>query len=267
MNKLSESGRLSILGVHVSILTMQRATATMENWIRNGERHYVCITGVHGVMESQRDPELMAIHNAAGLVTPDGVPMVWMSHWLGHPEVERVYGPDLLQEMCRISALKGYRHFFYGSTPETLGKLTAALTRRHPGLQVVGSFAPPFRPLTPEEDEAVIAQINASGAQIVWVGLSTPKQERWMASHVDRLNASVLVGVGAAFDFAAGEKQQAPRWMQRNGLEWAFRLASEPRRLAGRYFRNNPAFMLRALAQLLRHHGMSRTRRADRMAP
>jgi len=267
MNELSAPGRLSILGVHVSVLTMQRATATMEHWIRNGERRYVCITGVHGVMESQRDPELMAIHNAAGLVTADGMPMVWMSHWLGHPEAERVYGPDLLQEMSRISAVKGYRNFFYGSSPGTLGNLTAALSRRHSGLQIVGSFSPPFRPLTPEEDEAVIAQINASGAQVVWVGLSTPKQERWMASHVHRLNASVLVGVGAAFDFAAGEKQQAPRWMQRNGLEWAFRLATEPRRLAGRYFRNNPAFMLRASGQLLRHHAISRLGRANRMAP
>ena len=266
MNAHPAPERVSILGVRVSALTMQRATSTMERWIRNGERHYVCITGVHGVMESQRDAELMAIHNAAGLVTPDGMPMVWMSHWLGHPEVERVYGPSLLQEMSRISALQGYRNFFYGSRPETLGNLTAALTARHPGLNIVGSLSPPFRPLTAEEDEAEVERINASGAQIVWVGLSTPKQERWMASHVHRLKASVLVGVGAAFDFAAGEKPQAPAWMQRSGLEWAFRLASEPRRLAGRYFRNNPAFILRACGQLVHHHAMSRTR-PKRMAP
>lgn len=254
MNEVCAPQRVNILGVRVSALTMGRATATIERWIRDGEHHYVCITGVHGVMESQRDAELMQIHNAAGLVTPDGVPMVWMSHWLGHPEVERVYGPDLLKEMCRISAQKGYRHFFYGSTPETLGKLTTALTRKHPGLQIAGSLSPPFRPLTPEEDEAEIARINDSGAQVVWVGLSTPKQERWMARHVHRLNASVLVGVGAAFDFAAGEKAQAPRWMQRSGLEWSFRLVTEPRRLAGRYFRNNPAFILRAMRQLAQHH-------------
>ncbi|PZW38689.1 N-acetylglucosaminyldiphosphoundecaprenol N-acetyl-beta-D-mannosaminyltransferase [Humitalea rosea] len=242
--------RVSILGVDVSAVTMHQATATIERWIRSREQHYVCITGVHGVMESQRDPDLLAIHNAAGLVTPDGVPLVWMSHWLGHPAVERVYGPDLMRRISAISASKGYRQFYYGSRPETVRNLTAALTRDCPGLDVVGGLSPPFRALTAEEDEAEVAQINAAGADIIWVGLSTPKQERWMAKHVGRLTAPVLIGVGAAFDFLAGEKPQAPLWMQRNGLEWAFRMASEPRRLAGRYIRNNPAFVVRALGQL-----------------
>ena len=242
--------RVKILGVDVSAITMHQATATIERWIQTGEHHYVCITGVHGVMESQRDPELMAIHNAAGLVTPDGMPLVWMAHRLGYPAVERVYGPDLMRRMSTISAGKGYRHFYYGSRPETVRRLTAALTRECPGLNVVGGLSPPFRALTPEEDDAEVAQINAAGADVVWVGLSTPKQERWMASHIGRLTAPVLIGVGAAFDFLAGEKRQAPLWMQRNGLEWAFRMASEPRRLAGRYVKNNPAFVLRAIRQL-----------------
>lgn len=242
--------RVDILGVGVSALTMPLATATMQRWIAGGERHYVCITGVHGVMESQRDPALMAIHNGAGMVTPDGMPLVWMARRLGHPEVERVYGPDLMRAMCGLSAARGYRNFLYGSRPRTLAALAAAITAAHPGLPLAGSLSPPFRALSPAEEEAEIAAINAARPDIVWVGLSTPKQERWMARNRDRLEAAVLVGVGAAFDFLAGEKPQAPRWMQRHGLEWAFRMASEPRRLAGRYLRNNPAFAWRAMRQL-----------------
>jgi N-acetylglucosaminyldiphosphoundecaprenol N-acetyl-beta-D-mannosaminyltransferase len=250
MGVYRERERVNILGVEVSAITMRDATAALEEWIRNRTPRYVCITGVHGVMESQRDPELKAIHNAAGLVTPDGVPLVWMSRRLGFPHVERVYGPDLMRAMTALSAEHGYRNFYYGGRPGTADHLKEVLTRAHPGLQVVGTFCPPFRPLTPEEDEAAVLEINAARPDIVWVGLSTPKQERWMAAHVGRLSAPVLVGVGAAFDFLAGEKAQAPHWMQRNGLEWAFRMATEPRRLAGRYLKNNPAFILRALHQL-----------------
>lgn len=245
-----ERDRVDILGVGVSAITMRDATATLEAWIRDRRQGYVCITGVHGVMESQRDPALKAIHNGAGLVTPDGVPLVWMSRRLGFRHVERVYGPDLMREMTAISARRGYRNFYYGARPGTVGRLKEVLGRAHPGLQVVGTCCPPFRPLTPEEDEAEVREINAARPDIVWVGLSTPKQERWMAAHVGRVSAPVLVGVGAAFDFLSGEKAQAPVWMQRSGLEWAFRMATEPRRLAGRYLRNNPAFVIRALCQL-----------------
>ncbi|WP_424138378.1 WecB/TagA/CpsF family glycosyltransferase [Roseomonas chloroacetimidivorans] len=242
--------RVNILGVQVSALTVGAATSMMEHWIQTRERHYVCVTGVHGVMESQRDPELMRIHNAAGMVTPDGVPLVWMSHALGAPEVERVYGPDLMRAMCAIAAKKGYRNYLYGSRPSTLAKLNAALSDTYAGLQLVGSLSPPFRALSEEEDEEEVRRINEAEPDIVWVGLGTPKQERWMARHIGRLNAPVLVGVGAAFDFLAGDLPQAPRWMQRNGLEWAFRMAQEPRRLSGRYLRNNPAFAMRAFVQL-----------------
>ena len=242
--------RVEILGVGVSAITMRDATDTLEAWIRQRTPSYVCITGVHGVMESQRDPALKAIHNAAGMVTPDGMPLVWMSRRLGFPQVQRVYGPDLMRAMVALSAERGYRNFLYGGAPGVADRLAAVLTRSHPGLQVVGTICPPFRPLTPEEDAEVVEDINATRPDIVWVGLSTPKQERWMAAHVGRLSAPVMVGVGAAFDFLAGEKAQAPRWMQRNGLEWAFRLATEPRRLAGRYFRNNPVFVVKALQQL-----------------
>lgn len=250
MGGMQQLERVNILGVQVSALTIPLATATMQRWVADGERHYVCITGVHGVMESQRDRQLMDIHNDAGMVTPDGMPLVWMSRRLGHPEVERVYGPDLMRAMCGVSARQGYRNFLYGSRPSTLANLGAAITGSYPGLQLAGSLSPPFRALSPEEEAAEIEQINAARPDIVWVGLSTPKQERWMARNRHRLDAPVLVGVGAAFDFLAGEKPQAPGWMQRNGLEWAFRMASEPRRLAGRYLRNNPAFVLRAMRQL-----------------
>lgn len=246
----SWSRRVGILGVEVSAITLDDAVAAIDCWIARRTPHYVCITGVHGLMESRRDPGLREIHNRAGLVTPDGMPLVWMAHRLGHPRVRRVYGPDLMRLVTARSPARGTRHFYYGGGPGTAEHLRDVLTGAHPGLQVVGTLSPPFRALTPEEDEAIVAEINAARPDIVWVGLSTPKQERWMAAHLGRIEAPVLVGVGAAFDFLAGEKPQAPPWMQRNGLEWLFRALSEPRRLGWRYARNNPAFVLRAGLQL-----------------
>jgi N-acetylglucosaminyldiphosphoundecaprenol N-acetyl-beta-D-mannosaminyltransferase len=244
------TAHVNILGVHVSAIDMNAATATLESWIHAGTPNYVCITGVHGVMESWRNPALREVHNAAGMVTPDGMPLVWMAHCLGFPNVRRVYGPDLMRSMTALSAQHGYRNYYFGGRPGTPERLQAALLRAHPGLQVAGTFSPPFGEMSEAEDEAVVQQINATMPDIVWVGLSTPKQERWMASHVRRIHAPVMVGVGAAFDFLAGDKRQAPLWMQRNGLEWLFRMASEPRRLAGRYIKNNPAFIYQALRQL-----------------
>ncbi len=242
--------RVNILGVDVSAIDMEVATATLEAWLRHGEQHYVCITGVHGVMESWRDPELRRIHNEAGLVTPDGMPLVWMSHRLGFGRVRRVYGPDLMRRMTAISAERGYRNYYFGGRPGTVERLSARLQHAHPRLEVAGMMSPPFGQVSAEEDEAMVRAINAARPDIVWVGLSTPKQERWMAAHVGRLSAPVLVGVGAAFDFLAGDKPQAPAWMQRSGLEWLYRMATEPRRLAGRYLRNNPAFIYHAARQL-----------------
>jgi N-acetylglucosaminyldiphosphoundecaprenol N-acetyl-beta-D-mannosaminyltransferase len=242
--------RIDILGVRVSAISMNDATSTIEQWIRERSRNYVCITGVHGVMESQRDSELLGIHNNAGLVTPDGMPLVWMSRWLGFHHVERVYGPDLMHAMSALSAKAGYRNHYYGGAAGTTEKLQQALTTTYPGLPVVGRTSPPFRSLSSEEDDAIVNEINACSPDIVWVGLSTPKQERWMAAHVHKLNVPVLIGVGAAFDFLSGQKRQAPRWIQRSGLEWLFRCVTEPRRLAGRYLRNNPAFIMKAAKQL-----------------
>lgn len=245
------SVRVNVLGVGVSAINMAMALEIIEGWIARRERHYVCVTGVHGVMESQRDRRLRRIHNQAGLVTPDGMPLVWLSRLKGHRHVARVYGPDLMLTLCERSVARGYRHFFYGGAEGVPEQLVANLRRRFPGLQVVGIYSPPFRPLTPEEDEQVVQMINQAAPDIVWVGLSTPKQERWMATHIGRVKAPVLIGVGAAFDFLAGRKRQAPRWMQRSGLEWLFRLLTEPRRLWRRYLINNPLFVLLVLAQAL----------------
>jgi N-acetylglucosaminyldiphosphoundecaprenol N-acetyl-beta-D-mannosaminyltransferase len=236
--------RVDVLGVGISAIDPTDALGEVTRWIDDGLQHYVCVTGVHGVMESQGDPELLRIHNESGLTTPDGMPMVWAARMAGAKNTQRVYGPDLMLAVCERAAERGWGCFLYGATEEVLEQLRSNLSDRYPGLPIVGTHSPPFRALTPEEDEAVVRQINESGAQIVWVGLSTPKQERWMASHIGRLNASALFGVGAAFDMHAGNLRQAPRWMQRSGLEWLFRLASEPRRLWRRYAVNNPRFVL-----------------------
>jgi N-acetylglucosaminyldiphosphoundecaprenol N-acetyl-beta-D-mannosaminyltransferase len=245
--------RAFILGVGVSAITLDQAVSTIEQWIERRTRNYVCITGAHGIIESRRDLQLRQIHNDAGMVTPDGMPLVFMARRLGFKPVSRVYGPDLMRRLTEVSAQKGYRQFYYGGGPGLADQLAATLKARYPTLRVAGTMTPPFRPLTSEEDEAVIARINAAAPDIVWVGLSTPKQEFWMASHIGRLNVSVLVGVGAAFDFLAGTKSQAPVWMQRSGLEWVYRLAHEPRRLWKRYLRIVPLFSMLALAQIIVH--------------
>ena len=235
--------RFDILGVPVSALTRASAVETIDGWIQNRSAQYVCVTGVHGVMESQRDEELRRIHEGAGMVTPDGMPLVWIAHARRLSWVERVYGPDLMLDCCSAGLDRGYRHFFYGGADGIATRLADRLCGRFPGLIVAGTYTPPFRDLTEAESTALAARINEAGADIVWVGLSTPKQERWMAAHRRLLTAPVLVGVGAAFDFHAGVKPQAPRWMQRSGLEWSFRLATEPRRLWKRYAVNNSTFL------------------------
>lgn len=248
--------RVNVLGVGVSAITMGDALTHIARWIATSARHYVCVTGVHGVMESHVDPALKEIHNRAGLVTPDGMPLVWLSWLHGHRRVERVYGPDLMLACCEASVARGYRHFFYGGDTGVPELLAARLQQRFPGLIIAGTWSPPFRELSAAEEQAMIERIGAARPDIVWVGLSTPKQERWMARYVGRLRAPVLIGVGAAFDMHAGVKKQAPRWMQRSGLEWLFRLSSEPRRLGRRYLVNNPWFLWRLLLQssgMVRH--------------
>ncbi len=239
--------RVDILGVHVSAIDMDLALDEIERWVTQSEPHYVCVTGVHGVMESQRDAGLREIHNRSGLTTPDGMPMVWLGKRAGATWMRRVYGPDLMLALAERAAERGWSSFFYGGKEGVPDILGARLVERFPGFRVAGTWSPPFRPLTPEEDAELIERIDGSGATLVWVGLSTPKQERWMAAHAGRLRAPVLLGVGAAFDIHAGTLRQAPPWMQRNGLEWLYRLYREPRRLARRYLSNNPRFVLAVL--------------------
>jgi len=241
--------RVNVLGIGVSAITMADALAWIDHWIARRANQYICVTGVHGVMESQLDPTLRVIHNRAGLVTPDGMPLVWISRLRGHRGVERVYGPDLMLACCESSVAKGYRHFFYGGATGVPERLSERLQKRFHGLQIAGQWSPPFRELTTLEEAELIERINAARPDIVWIGLSTPKQERWMARYVGQISAPVLIGVGAAFDMHAGVKKQAPRWMQRSGLEWLFRLGAEPRRLWRRYLINNPWFAWRLLLQ------------------
>jgi len=242
--------RVNVLGVGVSALNLDSATAAVARAVETRSKGYVCVTGVHGVSEARKDPAFRQVLNRAFLNTPDGMPMVWMGRLRGFREMSRVYGPDLMLRVCELSERTGFRHFFYGGGPGVADDLKRRLEGRFPALQVVGTYTPPFRPLTREEVEALARQVAEARPDIVWVGLSTPKQEWFMAEYLEKLAATLFIGVGAAFDFHAGRVRQAPRWMQRTGLEWLFRLGCEPRRLWKRYFRNNPLFILRALAQL-----------------
>ena len=252
---VADQTKVNVLGVGVSAINMTDAIRAIDRWIACRDARYVCVTGVHGVIESQRDPDLRRIHNAAGLVTPDGMPLVWLLKQGGYHHASRVYGPDLMLALFAHSSDGRWRHFFYGSSDPVLTQLQRIMAARFPGARIVGSFSPPYRPVTKAEDEHIVRMINDSSADVVWVGLSTPKQERWMAEHRTRLSAPVLIGVGAAFDIHAGMLRQAPRFIQRSGFEWLFRLIMEPRRLWKRYLRNNPEFVLRILQHSL---GMKR---------
>ncbi len=240
--------RIDVLGVSVDALDLAGATDALAGWISSGRRGYVCVTGVHGVMESRRSPAVLAAHHDADLVVPDGMPLVWCGRRLKVP-IGRVYGPDLMLAMLERGLDARWRHAFYGSSDSVLADLQQRLEGRFAGLQVAGRLAPPYGELSEAEGRSHVEALNAMGAQVVWVGLSTPQQERWMHRWRPALEANVVVGVGAAFAFHAGHLQQAPHYLQRNGLEWAYRLGREPRRLWRRYLRNNPAFV----AGIVRH--------------
>ena len=248
---MQRPARVNVLGVGVCAINMKMALEVIHGWLARQDANYVCVTGVHGVMESQRDETLRQIHNEAGLVTPDGMPLVWLSRWKGFEHAGRVYGPDLMLAVCEASAARGTRHFFFGGAEGVPQQLADNLQRRFPGLAVAGAFSPPFHPLTPEEDAQIVDMLREARADVIWVGLGTPKQERWMAAHCDQLPGSVMIGVGAAFDFHTGRMRQAPEWMRRNGLEWFYRLMTEPGRLWRRYLINNPLFVGLIVAQAL----------------
>jgi N-acetylglucosaminyldiphosphoundecaprenol N-acetyl-beta-D-mannosaminyltransferase len=233
-----------VLGVPLTLTDYDRAMDWMDATIVEGGRGYVCVANVHTVMAFQEDPELRRAVLNASLVVPDGQPLVWAMNALGSDLHSRVYGPELMARYCERAALTGARMFLYGGRNQgALVQLALNLRRRYPGVKIVGGYSPPFRKLTDEEEDAVAAEINRSQADVVWVGIGVPKQEKWMHAMRDRLDAPVLVGVGAAFDFLAGLVPQAPDWMQSAGLEWAYRLGHEPRRLWRRYLRYNPRFV------------------------
>lgn len=240
-----------ILGMRVDATSYQHAAEEILRWGSLGESRYVCIATVNNVIEAYDDPAYHRAMDGADLVTPDGMPLVWALRLLGVDGATRVYGPDLTPILCERAAALGIPVGFYGSSPEVLEDLTENLVRRHPALRVAYSCSPPFRPLTLAEDAQVIDSINQSGTRLLFVGLGAPKQEQWMAAHKGRIEA-VMLGVGAAFDFLAGRKRQAPNVLQRLGLEWLFRLVNEPRRLWRRYLYRNPRFVTLFTAQLVR---------------
>jgi len=233
---------------------MDDAIRFSDSLIRANGRGYVCVTGVHGVIEAQGDQAFRYIQNRSFMTTPDGMPMVWVGRLQGYSRMRRVYGPHYMLELCRFSVQRGYRHFLYGGRPGVAERLAAELTRRFPGLQVVGTYTPPFRSLNSSEDAELSALVAETKPDVFWVGLSTPKQERFMAQYFNKLEVKLMVGVGAAFDIHTGGIKDAPAWMKNLGLQWLHRWVQEPRRLWKRYLINNPKFIWNLGLQLLRIH-------------
>ena len=235
--------RITILDVTTDAQTFDDALTTLAAWARGEQPRYICTCPVYTLMQAREHAEVGAALRGADMVTADGMPVVWVQRRRGYPPAERVYGPDMLLALCEQTAGTGVRHYFYGGLPGVPEKLAANLQKRFPGLDVAGAYSPPLADLGAEPDAAAVERLNRAGAHIVWVGLGSPKQDVWMAQHRPLLDATLLIGVGAAFDFLAGTKRQAPRWMQRSGLEWLFRLALEPGRLGRRYLVYNTRFL------------------------
>jgi N-acetylglucosaminyldiphosphoundecaprenol N-acetyl-beta-D-mannosaminyltransferase len=250
-----------VLGVPLALTDYHRMLEWIENMVAAPKRGYVCVANVHTVTSSGEDPELRAALLDSSINVPDGQPLVWAMNALGHSLGDRVYGPELMSRACARASSSGHRFYLYGGRNQgALVQLALNLRQRHPGVRIVGGYSPPHRPLSPEERRAVADEINRSGADVVWVGIGVPKQEKWMAEMRPHLEAPVLIGVGAAFDFHAGLVPQAPNWMQDAGLEWAYRLAHEPRRLWRRYLRYNPRFLGGFARQLVNHRRVARRR-------
>ena len=241
--------RVNVLGVGVSVLNLDLARAFLKEAVRQGPPGYICVTTVHCVIGARHDPALRVIYNRSLLTTPDGMPLVWAGRLAGHREMGRVYGPDLMLDTFRWTEETGHSHFLCGGAPGVVETLKARLLERFPRARIVGTYTPPFRPLNEAEEAGLAAQVAAARPDFFWVGISSPKQDHFMAAHVGRLATQIMIGVGAAFDFHSGRVAQAPRWMQRCGLEWCFRLCADPRRLWWRYATTNPEFLWLAFCQ------------------
>jgi N-acetylglucosaminyldiphosphoundecaprenol N-acetyl-beta-D-mannosaminyltransferase len=227
--------RVNILGMRISAINMAQALEGIDSWIARNEPHYVCVAPAHVVMDGYWNPKVRDDVNQAGMATPDGMGIVWLLKLKGYHNVSRVYGSDLVVSLCEHALPNRRRHFFFGGEPGVAEQLAGRLAARFPDLQVAGTYSPPFQKATPAEDEVETRRINDAHPDVLWVGIGSPRQEQWMAEHLGKIDAPVMIGVGAAFDFLSGRKRQAPRWLQRAGLEWLFRLGSEPRRLWRRY--------------------------------
>jgi N-acetylglucosaminyldiphosphoundecaprenol N-acetyl-beta-D-mannosaminyltransferase len=240
----------NVLNVPVDVIDWQGAIDRIFGWASARESKVVCICAVHSIVTARQSQAHAQNLRAADMVTPDGAPVAWMVKGKGHPDQQRISGPDLMLKACKHAATTGEKFFLYGGTPASLSRLEEALRVQFPKLNIAGTYSPPFRNLTEEEDAAVVEKINSSGAGIVWVGLGCPKQEAWMHAHRGRINA-VMVGVGAAFDFHAGLIKRAPIWMQRVGLEWVHRMAQDPRRLVKRYLVTNTIFVIEIIRDFI----------------
>jgi N-acetylglucosaminyldiphosphoundecaprenol N-acetyl-beta-D-mannosaminyltransferase len=245
---------VSVLGVPLALTDYDNTMEWMDATIAHGEQGYICVAATHTIMVCHEDAELREAVLNSSLTVPDGQPLVWAMNALGGNLTDRVYGPDLMARYCERAAANGTRMYLYGGRNQgALVQLALNLRQSYPGVKIVGGYSPPFRDLSEEEEDAIIDEINATKADIVWIGVGAPKQEKWMAAMRPRLDAAVLVGVGAAFDFHAGLVPQAPEWMQAAGLEWLYRMAQEPRRLGPRYVRYNPRFVTGFAKQYARH--------------
>jgi N-acetylglucosaminyldiphosphoundecaprenol N-acetyl-beta-D-mannosaminyltransferase len=241
--------RVDVLGIHVSVTDMDETVETFARWIAAGERRLVCVSDMNALLHARADEQLTQVYNTSGLTLPDGMPLVWAGKRAGFDRIARVCGPDLLERVMAVAAARGWSQYFYGGADGVAEQLRDNFVARHPELRVAGIHSPPYRALTEAEDAAIVNRINEAAPDIIWVGLGAPKQERWMAEHRDRLDAAILIGVGAAFDFHTNRMDRAPLWMQRSGLEWSYRLAKEPRRLWRRYVLGIPRFCFGILRQ------------------
>jgi len=241
----------NILGVKINVLTVNLLVEIVNKWIQEKKHDYIVLTGVHGIIEMQNNKKLLKINNYAGLVTPDGMPTVWYGKLLGYKNIEKVYAPDIMVKIFNNSKKNGYKHYLYGGKEGVASKLSKILSEKYPDIKIVGTYFPPFRELTKEERSEIINDINTSKADIVWCGLGCPKQEKWMYEFRDKVDAPVLIGVGAGFDFLSGEKPLASNFIKNSGFEWLFRLIKDPKYLWKRYFKIIPLFIILIILEYL----------------